>query len=77
MQAPDLSACPDNCVRPVGLAFDPLGRLFGSSDTTGEIFMIESSSAPDPHLGASAGVSKWRMEISWTVVMMLAVMVVA
>lgn len=36
-QASDLSKCPGGCVRPVGLDFDSRGRLFGSSDTTGEV----------------------------------------
>ncbi|QRV75728.1 L-sorbosone dehydrogenase [Ceratobasidium sp. AG-Ba] len=45
--ASDLAKCPSGCIRPVGLAFDRLGRLFVSSDTTGEIFVVESSSAPD------------------------------
>lgn len=35
--APDLSRCPSGCIRPVALAFDRLGRLFVSSDTTGEV----------------------------------------
>jgi len=50
LQAPDLSKCPNGCARPVGLAFDPLGRLFVSSDTTGEVFLVESSNAPDTSL---------------------------
>ncbi|KAL5120292.1 hypothetical protein ACEQ8H_001850 [Pleosporales sp. CAS-2024a] len=37
---PDLSACPDNCFRPVGLAWDTQGRLYMSSDATGEIYMV-------------------------------------
>lgn len=37
---PDLSKCPDECFRPVGLAWDTQGRLFMSSDSTGEIYMI-------------------------------------
>jgi hypothetical protein len=40
--ASDVSQCPDGCIRPVGLAFDRLGRLFVSSDTTGEIFIVEN-----------------------------------
>jgi glucose/arabinose dehydrogenase len=36
----DNSACPDNCFRPVGLAWDGNGRLFMSSDSTGEIYVI-------------------------------------
>ena len=53
--APNLSECPNGCIRPVGLAFDRLGRLFISSDTTGEIFVVESSTAPDaPDAGSSS-----------------------
>jgi len=37
----DLGECPDNCFRPVGLAWDAQGRLFVSSDSTGEIYVIE------------------------------------
>jgi hypothetical protein len=37
---PDLSKCPDDCFRPVGLAWDSQGRLFMSSDSTGEIYVI-------------------------------------
>ena len=36
----DNSACPDDCFRPVGLAWDGNGRLFMSSDSTGEIYVI-------------------------------------
>lgn len=36
----DLSVCPRNCFRPVGLAWDAQGRLFMSSDSTGEIYVI-------------------------------------
>jgi glucose/arabinose dehydrogenase len=35
-----LSNCPDDCFRPVGLAWDPQGRLWFSSDKTGEIFVL-------------------------------------
>lgn len=41
----NLSACPDNCFRPVGLAFDSQGRVFMSSDASGEIYMITRTSA--------------------------------
>ncbi|EUC41416.1 hypothetical protein COCMIDRAFT_29812 [Bipolaris oryzae ATCC 44560] len=37
---PDLSACPRSCFRPVGLAWDTKGRLYMSSDSTGEIFVV-------------------------------------
>ena len=36
----DLSKCPNNCFRPVGLAWDSNGRLFMSSDATGEIYVV-------------------------------------
>ena len=39
----DNSKCPDNCFRPVGMAFDQLGRLFVSSDASGEIYVITNS----------------------------------
>jgi hypothetical protein len=40
MTNPDLSRCPDECFRPVGLAWDTQGRLFMSSDATGEIYVV-------------------------------------
>jgi hypothetical protein len=36
----DLTKCPSNCFRPVGLAWDTQGRLYMSSDSTGEIYVI-------------------------------------
>ncbi|KAI0377373.1 soluble quino protein glucose dehydrogenase [Hypomontagnella monticulosa] len=36
----DPTQCPTNCFRPVGLAFDKKGRLFMTSDQTGELFVI-------------------------------------
>ncbi|KAL8938573.1 MAG: hypothetical protein Q9211_003140 [Gyalolechia sp. 1 TL-2023] len=56
----DISKCPQNCFRPVGIAFDQQGRLFMSSDATGEIYVVmkdqssqgntvaSTSSAPSP-----------------------------
>ncbi|OAA62965.1 Six-bladed beta-propeller, TolB-like protein [Cordyceps fumosorosea ARSEF 2679] len=44
----DLSNCPDKCFRPVGLAWDAKGRLWLSSDSTGEIFVLQ-------HDGSSGG----------------------
>jgi hypothetical protein len=37
----DNMVCPDNCFRPVGLAFDDEGRLWMSSDSTGEIYVLQ------------------------------------
>ncbi|KAM3444684.1 hypothetical protein NHJ13734_001186 [Beauveria thailandica] len=47
----DLSNCPDRCFRPVGLAWDAKGRLWFSSDSTGEIFVMQ-------HHGSSGGDAK-------------------
>lgn len=47
----DESRCPSNCFRPVGIAFDSQGRIFMSSDTSGEIYLISRESdaqAPSP-----------------------------
>jgi glucose/arabinose dehydrogenase len=40
---PDLSNCPDECFRPAGLALDSQGRLWMTSDSTGELFVITRS----------------------------------
>jgi hypothetical protein len=37
---PDNSKCPGSCFRPVGLALDSKGRMFVSSDATGEIYVL-------------------------------------
>ncbi|KAF3358784.1 Magnesium transporter NIPA2 [Verticillium dahliae VDG1] len=37
----DLNDCPSQCFRPFGLAWDRMGRLFMTSDSTGEIFVLE------------------------------------
>lgn len=54
---PDLDACPEGCFRPVGLAQDSEGRVYMSSDSTGEIFVLHradfSATGTD---GAEAGV---------------------
>ncbi|TVY15574.1 L-sorbosone dehydrogenase [Lachnellula arida] len=44
----DNSKCPDNCFRPAGLALDSLGRLFMSSDATGEIYVLVKTSSATP-----------------------------
>ncbi|KAL0945504.1 hypothetical protein HGRIS_000988 [Hohenbuehelia grisea] len=43
IQAADLSVCPGNCIRPVGLAFGKNGQLYVSSDSTGELFVLSQS----------------------------------
>lgn len=39
----DLSSCPDGCFRPVGLAWDGQGRLFMTSDSTGEVYVLQQA----------------------------------
>lgn len=34
------AVCPRQCFRPVGLAFDKQGRMFVSSDASGEIYVL-------------------------------------
>ncbi|KAF2745528.1 soluble quino protein glucose dehydrogenase [Sporormia fimetaria CBS 119925] len=53
----DLLRCPDECFRPVGLAWGAGERLFMSSDSTGEIFVItrDEGSAGDDGNGGDVG----------------------
>jgi hypothetical protein len=37
VRAANLTSCPGVCIRPVGLAFAADGRLFVSSDSSGEV----------------------------------------
>jgi hypothetical protein len=36
----DNSKCPEGCFRPVGLALDGKGRLWMSSDASGELYVL-------------------------------------
>ena len=40
----DLSQCPENCFRPVGMAIDEQGRIFLSSDASGEVYLVSRTS---------------------------------
>ncbi|MCJ1478977.1 hypothetical protein MMC13_007661 [Lambiella insularis] len=51
----DNSKCPDNCFRPVGLAFDSQGRMFVSSDASGEIYVIVSEEKAGSARSTSTG----------------------
>lgn len=50
----DNSVCPEKCFRPVGIAFDGQGRLFLSSDASGEIYVVMKSQASTPTDGNTA-----------------------
>lgn len=41
----DDSGCPSSCLRPAGMAVDNHGRLFFTSDATGEIYVLVKSSS--------------------------------
>lgn len=49
----DNSRCPTNCFRPVGIAFDQQGRLFMSSDATGDIFVVMRDQASQGSTGTT------------------------
>ncbi|RMZ78161.1 hypothetical protein DV738_g4072, partial [Chaetothyriales sp. CBS 135597] len=49
----DVSKCPAQCFRPVSLAIDRKGRIFMSSDSSGEIYLISAQSGPDKNAAAS------------------------
>lgn len=40
----DNTVCPGNCLRPVAMAFDNQGRMFMSSDASGEIYLVTRTS---------------------------------
>ena len=50
----DNSVCPSKCFRPVGMAFDGKGRLFVSSDATGEIYVVEKVSTSSAATGSAS-----------------------
>ncbi|KAL8712287.1 MAG: hypothetical protein Q9220_003438 [cf. Caloplaca sp. 1 TL-2023] len=66
----DNSRCPEHCFRPAGIAFDQQGRLFMSSDATGEIYVVMrdessqsttgpgTSSAPSPTASPTSGMNR-------------------
>ncbi|KAJ7587136.1 hypothetical protein C8J56DRAFT_943668 [Mycena floridula] len=41
IQATNLSTCPGSCIRPVGLVFGNSGQMFVTSDSSGELFVVE------------------------------------
>ena len=81
----DNRKCPNGCFRPVGLAWDSKGRLFMSSDRTGEIYVIgkdDGGSIDSKTLDASVGPSAtsravaagMNAEVGWALGTVLAVL---
>ncbi len=70
----DNSKCPSNCFRPVGMAFDQQGRLFMSSDATGEIYVVRkeqasqggtaTNGAPPPPTTSPSGTGRYTVTYS-------------
>ncbi|KAL9069475.1 MAG: hypothetical protein Q9161_005526 [Pseudevernia consocians] len=48
------TACPGNCFRPVGLAFDSQGRMFISSDASGEIYVVTKDETANGTTGSTS-----------------------
>lgn len=48
------TACPGNCFRPVGLAFDSQGRMFVSSDASGEIYVVSKDETANGTTGSTS-----------------------
>ncbi|KUJ20631.1 soluble quino protein glucose dehydrogenase [Mollisia scopiformis] len=76
----DNSQCPDGCFRPVGLAVDGKGRLWVSSDATGELYVLaRTSTATATSSGASPSATKKGMGMKvemgdrglWVVVLLM------
>lgn len=53
---PNNTACPGQCFRPAGLAWDAQGRLWMTSDTTGEIYVLKKTSASTPTATSSGSI---------------------
>lgn len=49
----DLSRCPSNCHRPVAMAIDAQGRIYLTSDSSGEIYLISRTDDSDTPAGGS------------------------
>lgn len=66
----DLAKCPGGCFRPVGLTWDSKGRLWFSSDSTGEIFVLYqngTSSGDGGSIGSRSAVADGAA--AWAVVL--------
>jgi len=53
----NITACPNGCFRPVGLAWDSKGRLFMTSDSTGEIWVITATNGTGVDNASGTGTS--------------------
>ena len=51
----DNSVCPQNCFRPVGIAIDGQGRMFMSSDASGELYVITREQSKNGTFNSGSG----------------------
>jgi glucose/arabinose dehydrogenase len=51
----DNTKCPGNCFRPAGLAIDRQGRVFMSSDATGEVYVLQRVEVSATEGGGAGG----------------------
>lgn len=84
----DVSRCNEDCFRPVGVAFDAQGRVFMSSDSTGEVYVVSRDEGTEPSPSASgapdatttgsqasgSGNAGDRMVVGWGVVVVVPVL---
>ncbi len=52
---PDTSGCPGKCFRPAGLTLDSQGRIFMTSDSTGEIYVLQQTGADGTGTSSPSG----------------------
>jgi len=66
----NITVCPDDCFRPVGMAIDSTGQIYVSSDASGEVYLITRAQSsgttpgsPSSSSGAAAGLSppSWKL----------------
>lgn len=50
--------CPNNCLRPVAMAFDTRGRIFMSSDASGEIYLVSRNAASNGTNGTAPNATR-------------------
>ena len=76
MTNPTLDNCPDECFRPVGLAWDGEGRLWVTSDSTGEIYVLRKASGDEEGFVTEGGAERIRVGAGGLVAILAGLMLV-